>query len=147
MTVTLKNNPYNKSFSDSKADIDLANTTPAQNLKEMSVGWGLPDFSRAINILSLPSYTCPCNGYLYLAVTAQGNGTLQQPASITYNTNLTDIELEPDMPNILYRVVSYAGSTQRNFWIVRKNEILTKSATDYYSARAYFIPMKGVQNA
>lgn len=47
--VTLSVNKYNimreiDTLKRNKADIDLANTTPAQSFKDMSVCWGLPDY-------------------------------------------------------------------------------------------------------
>ena len=40
----------------SKADTSLSNTTPSQSFKEMSVGWGFPDYSTGVQI-SGSSYT------------------------------------------------------------------------------------------
>lgn len=43
-----------------KADLDLSNANPTDTFKKMSVGWGLPDYSTAVEV-SLPyTATYPC---------------------------------------------------------------------------------------
>ena len=52
----------------SKADTSLSNTTPSQSFKEMSVGWGMPDYSALISITS--PYTVPKNGIVVVCATS-----------------------------------------------------------------------------
>ena len=45
-----------------KADTNLGNTTPAKSFKEMSVGWGMPDYSAVVTCTS--PFTAPSNGFI-----------------------------------------------------------------------------------
>ena len=51
----------------SKADTSLSNTTPSQSFKEMSVGWGMPDYSAGVSVANstiLSGFTAPSDGVL-----------------------------------------------------------------------------------
>lgn len=83
-----------------KADTDLANVTAAaQNFKDMSVGWGIPDYASGVTIPS--GYTAPTDGWIYAISSAnshdnysllyvdeikvgnaQGGSTIQDPVSL-----------------------------------------------------------------
>lgn len=55
-----------------KADTDLANVTAAaQNFKDMSVGWGIPDYASGVTIPS--GYTAPTDGWIYAISSANSN--------------------------------------------------------------------------
>lgn len=50
-----------------KADTNLGNTTPSQSFKEMSVGWGMPDYSAGVSVANstiLSGFTAPSDGVL-----------------------------------------------------------------------------------
>ena len=40
-----------------KANIDLSNTTPSQAFKDMSIGWGMPDYNKPVKTTPGDSYT------------------------------------------------------------------------------------------
>ena len=58
----------------SKANIDLANTTPATSFINKSMAWGIPDYSAGVSV-SYP-YTAPTAG-LYTAYCTTGNDYLE----------------------------------------------------------------------
>ena len=48
-----------------KTDTNLGNTTPSQSFKEMSVGWGMPDYSAGVSVANstiVSGFTAPCDG-------------------------------------------------------------------------------------
>ena len=50
-----------------KADTNLGNTIPSQSFKEMSVGWGMPDYSAGVSVANstiLSGFTAPSDGVL-----------------------------------------------------------------------------------
>ena len=49
-----------------KADRDLSNTKPSQSFKEMSVGWGMPDYSTSVSVSGLP-FTAERNGWFFVS--------------------------------------------------------------------------------
>ena len=58
-----------------KADTNLGNTTPSQSFKEMSVGWGIPDYSAGVTISANTNFTCPAKGVIAGEVSAAQNGS------------------------------------------------------------------------
>lgn len=48
-----------------KANVGLDNVSPAQSFKDMSVGWGIPDYSAGIDI-NATSYTAPTDGIVLI---------------------------------------------------------------------------------
>lgn len=58
----------------SKADTSLSNTTPSKSFKEMSVGWGIPDYSAGVTISANTNFTCPADGVIAGEVSAATNG-------------------------------------------------------------------------
>ena len=49
-----------------KSDTNLGNTIPSQTFKEMSVGWGMPDYNAGISQVEDVEYTAPRAGILYI---------------------------------------------------------------------------------
>lgn len=141
--VTLKVLPYNvlreiEGLKTEKADKDLSNTVPSQSFKDMSVGWCMPDYSKAVDIKSLSSFQCPDFGYLSIYV----SNNIGKEAFIVYKTNLSSL--------IYYEVSIYTvgGLNQAVFFPVQKNEILTQYMLQGdNNCKVMFIPMKGVLNA
>lgn len=113
-----------------KADTDLSNTAPSQVFKDMSMGWGMPDYSKAIDIRSLSSYTCPCNGYLALGCYSGALG---------YKTNLAS------GTNIMYQISTNEGYSQVTLYPVVKNEVLTRNLNTGSITLCCFVPMKGAE--
>lgn len=56
-----------------KANVGLDNVTPVQSFKDMSIGWGMPDYSAAISTGS-GSFTAPLNGWYVTVVTDPPGG-------------------------------------------------------------------------
>ena len=55
-----------------KANVGLDNVTPAQSFKDMSVGWGLPDYTAEISVVSFP-YIAPANGWIRVCTSFSNN--------------------------------------------------------------------------
>lgn len=112
-----------------KADANLSNVSTGG--KELAINWGMPDYSRAIDIVSLASYTCPSNGWLLL----QCKNPQNQEGYIVYNSNMS--------PLPYYISIKTSGVlTQTALFPVAKGEILTKADSNG-TVEARFIPMKG----
>ena len=61
---------------DGKANVALDNVSPAQSFKDMSVGWGIPDYSAGVTISTSQTaskYTPPANGVIIGVKTENGN--------------------------------------------------------------------------
>lgn len=116
-----------------KVDLDLNNMNPSQTAKETIVGWGMPDFTAAIDITSASSYTCPSAGYLRLYAVYNGN--------IYYKSNL-----DTQLSDWTYNAVGASSRSAGNWFIVQKNEVLSKTEVSG-SSKAFFYPLKGVNNA
>lgn len=119
-----------------KANSDLSNVASvASSFKEQSVGWGIPDYSAAVDISSVvpkdtsSSYTIPFDGWLIFNHQIYGSfkGVLINGVQIT------------------------VGETYGTAWasfgnsqiLVKKGDIVTVSAT-VVNAVAYMIPFTGV---
>lgn len=139
--VTLKVLSYNvlreiEKLKTEKADKDLSNVTVEG--KAAAVSWGMPDYSKAVDIKSLSSFQCPDFGYLYIYTSNE----IGREGYITYKTNLSSL--------IRYEVSTYTtgGLNASTFFPVQKNEILTQVYLQGdNSCKVMFIPMKGVSNA
>ena len=112
-----------------RAEINLSNVTSAG--KEAAVGWCMPDYSRAVDIASLSSYTCPSNGWLFL----QCVNPMRGEGYVSYNSSISPLR---------YYISTYTAGilTQTALFPVAKGEILTK-ANSNGTVSARFIPMKG----
>lgn len=47
-----------------KADLNLGNTNPSSSFKEMSIGWGIPDYSTFTTIASSTNFKAPSAGVI-----------------------------------------------------------------------------------
>lgn len=56
----------NAELFNNKADINLENAVPAASFKEMSIGWGLPDYSAGVSGAFSSSYIAPAKGIVFL---------------------------------------------------------------------------------
>lgn len=120
-----------------KADVDLANTTPAQTFIDKSIGWTIPDYDNKITIASgadSGTYTCPADGWIFgVAIAGSSSGG----AAEIFVNNL----------RIVYNSGGSAYQTTSNpCFMVNKDDIIDYSFLYPYGTaeRAlYFIPMKG----
>ena len=99
-----------------KANVALDNVIPTQSFKDMSIGWGMPDYNSAITLsTSQFPYTVPMNGVIYQAAT---NCTLYvNGAEANYN-----------------------GTAGGSSCFVSKGDIVTMADS---FVRCYFYPLKG----
>lgn len=112
--------------------IEFLKRTDSQEI----INWCIPDYTKAINILSLTTYTCPSNGWLLLQCRNQkGN----DEGYIRYKSNQSTVP---------YYISIYTSGilTQTAAFPVIKDEILTKDINQGVVS-AIFIPMKGANNA
>ena len=105
-----------------KADVDLSNMNPSASTKETIVGWGIPDYSAAIQVSSNTDYIAPCAGVF---------------------TSPTDIYIN-GTKRFDFSEVSGSNTANSMTAIVDKGDVC-KSTTS--SGFIYFYPYKGVQNA
>lgn len=109
-----------------KADTNLGNTTPSQSFKEMSVGWGMPDYSAGVEIpvASLVSgYTATIDSIFYI------NG--QHPSGIT-------ITVDNNYVGVL------GGSVSTMPVKVKKGQVIKLSVTPQTANPAVYFPLEGV---
>ena len=62
---------------DNKADVDLSNVAPAQSFKDMSVGWGMPDYSAGVSKTWNTDITAECAGVVIANAAANNTTTLK----------------------------------------------------------------------
>ena len=129
----------NSSLFNGKADVDLSNAASNASAiaKETIVGWGMPDNESAVSVTTTVSetYTCPSDGYLYLAVYTNNsaNGFLGYQSSLaTYRANV-----------YICSCVKDTSAVQTSIYPVQKGEVLTCSLSSAYNKQATFIPVKG----
>ena len=106
-----------------KADTNLGNTTPSQSFKEMSVGWGMPDYSAGVSLSDITSsnpYTAQADGYLY--------GTVYNCTVYVNNSQVAYSDI--------------GGNSISVVIILSKNDIVTVSKNSL--TRCHFYPCKGV---
>lgn len=56
-----------------KADVDLSNINPTQTVKNTIIGWGMPDWSRAISKTAYTEYTATQRGWVNVYGTTNGH--------------------------------------------------------------------------
>lgn len=105
-----------------KADVDLSNMNPSASTKETIVGWGIPDYSAAIQVSSNTDYTAPCAGIF---------------------TSPTDIYIN-GVKRFEFFELSGSNTANSMTAIVGKGDICKSTTT---SGFIYFYPYKGVNNA
>ena len=124
----------------SKADTSLSNTTPSQSFKEMSVGWGMPDYSSAItgNAVAGKFIQCPADA----AVCVFG----QDPYTENFYAYVS-----PDNGTTKYIVgcrkddVNSNTQTTSFYFLVPKNWYFTTTVEQGFTYQIY--PLSGGQNA
>ena len=118
----------------SKADTSLSNTTPSQSFKEMSVGWGMPDYSAGIVFrttfsTTTISYTAPCDGLVQ--VTA-------------FSGDANSIYLTLPNGQIIKNGAGAANNAFLTMPILKNQTIDVHTDTRDASGTAIFYPLKGV---
>lgn len=108
-----------------KADKDLSNTTPARAFKDMSIRWGMPDYSSSISV-TLP-YTAVSDGYLFFTPYDNFGHLLVNGTFF--------IEYSDDGAGL---------NGQTGFIPVRKSDKITKAQDGYGFSNVRFVPCKGV---
>lgn len=121
---------------DNKADVDLSNVAPAQSFKDMSVGWGVPDYDRAVSLTPNVSFVAPFDGFVEVV------GVYRNTGGFTLNIGSTN-----DAANAILRGAQ-AGASQ----IHSGGQAIIKGQTYYFFSsmtinRAIMCPCKGVDNA
>lgn len=107
-----------------KANVALDNVSPAQSFKDMSIGWGMPDYSAGVSV-ELP-YTAPYNGFFM--------------AHLTYNAGNIYLYVN----NIKVQEVGGGATAGMDYMLpVSKGDKITRSSTETYY-NAIFYPCKGV---
>ncbi len=99
-----------------KADTNLGNTTPSQSFKEMSVGWGFPDYSTGVQI-SGSSYTATYKCWL-IGTTFKSTAILQE---LYVNGHIVGQEetdyIDVQMPIDVGDVVTVSDGTFTNLYV------------------------------
>ena len=114
-----------------KADIDLANTTPSQTFKDMSMSWGMVDYANGIDLQGLSTYTCPDDGFVNIS-------------GLTAATTVVLKRNDIPIGNACYQ--NYVSASC--FVPVYKDDVLTIFVTQTSAATTFpnystFYPMKG----
>lgn len=122
---------------DNKADVDLSNVAPAQSFKDMSVGWGVPDYDRAVSLTPNASFVAPFDGFVEVV------GVYGNTGGFTLSIGSTN-----DAANAILRGAQ-AGASQIHSG---GQAIIIKGQTYYFFSsmtinRAIMCPCKGVDNA
>ena len=120
-----------------KADVDLSNVAPAQSFKDMSVGWGVPDYDRAVSLTPNASFVAPFDGFVEVV------GVYGNTGGFTLSIGSTN-----DAANAILRGAQ-AGASQIHSG---GQAIIIKGQTYYFFSsmtinRAIMCPCKGVDNA
>ena len=113
-----------------KADVDLANTVPAQSFINSSMLWTRIDFANGISLTINSDYTCPSDGCLYVrSVHVEGAAI----PKLTINGTTFDTAIASG---------GYVD-TSTFFVSVSKNDVVKLSA-GYTNQQLTFFPLKGV---
>lgn len=109
-----------------KADVDLSNINPTQNVKNTIVGWGMPDYSAGVTVSTTP-FIAPYDGVIGFYQTAEVNDEL------SINVNGTTIVRKI---NAGYSGLGFSGTI-----LVSKND--TISVNSLAKISTMFFPLKG----
>ena len=113
------------------ANVDLSNVIPAQSFKDMSIGWGMPDFEASVNIPfnNSMNYEAPCDGF----ISFHGNNT----SADLMSPDNTEVELE----------YWYSANYSCNVHPIPKGyKCKYRGGATTYS-KVIFYPCKGANNA
>lgn len=122
-----------------KADTDLANAVPSQSFIEKSIGWGMPDFTTAINITSSirSANGYKPNQYGKLYIVTSGNSAAEVNIS---NTKLPF--------NGEFAGISGGNNHSASIWLDAIPNVTYKMTGNNNVNIAYFYQLQGVsQNA
>lgn len=109
-----------------KADKDFSNVVlPNQNFIQKSISWGMPDYSRGIQLTGSDSFTCPSAGF----VTIHGSGGNSGRAYVNGNP--------------VGNFSNSSADSSANFF-VSKNDVITLRSGYTFGTDSYFYPLKGV---
>lgn len=99
-----------------KADTNLGNTTPYQSFKEMSVGWGFPDYSTGVQI-SGSSYTATYKCWL-IGTTFVSTAILQELHVNGHIVGKEELDyIDVQMPIDVGDVVTVSGGSLNNLFV------------------------------
>ena len=112
-----------------KADKDFSNVSaPVQAFKDMSIGWGMPDYSAGITVSAIP-YTAPSDGYFTFMCVDVGT---------------TLVSVYVNGVAIFYFIDAASGANGQSGNIqVQKNDVITSSASIGAFDNVVFYPCKG----
>lgn len=128
---------------DNKADVDLSNVAPAQSFKDMSVGWGVPDYDSGISIANNEIFIPSTVGCIILE-TAGANNT--QFIIIERYSSLQEAQSQTN-PKILARCVVHTNNVSNIPCYVSSSDFIIVKNQNGQTANTVFYPMKGVDNA
>ena len=120
-----------------KANIDLSNTLPSQAFKDMSIGWGMPDYSAGVDITSQvfgeeKKYTASEDGILFMNIHDDGVA------------GIVKAKINNTLPIVLGVGATPVVASSISLPLTSGDFITCQyfSPSGYY--KAYFIPLKGV---
>ena len=116
-----------------KANVALDNVAPAQSFKDMSVGWGMPDYGSAVAVsfATDTSYTAPCDCLLFLRTYGAAQNYVYGKINGTIDTG-----------------ASFASAGESMAVIpLNKGDTFTITNISSGSSDCKIIPCKGVDNA
>lgn len=89
-----------------KANVALDNVSPAQSFKDMSIGWGMPNYNAGVSISANANYTCPNNGFVQFVFTHadHANNTLTINGQQLFASDMTGSYANGAFPGIMYPV-------------------------------------------
>lgn len=89
-----------------KANVALDNVSPAQSFKDMSIGWGMPNYNAGVSISANANYTCPNNGFVQFVFTHadHANNILTINGQQLFVSGMTGSYANGVFPGIMYPV-------------------------------------------
>lgn len=116
---------------DNKADVDLSNADPSQSFIDMAVGWGMPDYSRAVSFNPTSGDTLDFDGWLLCNPVVSGAGVIGYVSinDIVVSRGYADAQL---------------GGEYFNFMsIVKNGDVIKYSGLNGSSSKFYKVPFTG----